>query len=132
MRKFEEIPLILYDGECGLCNSSVQWITQNSTTGTFFFTPLQGNTAKNLANLPQDLDSVVVYYKGEYFTESSAAIFISVRLKGFAQWLSIFKFIPKPIRDWGYRLIAKNRIKWFGKAKACQLPDAELKKMFLN
>jgi predicted DCC family thiol-disulfide oxidoreductase YuxK len=43
----------------------------------------------------------------------------------------VLKVIPRPVRDWCYRLFARNRYKMFGKAKSCRVPTDSEKDRFL-
>ncbi|MFN9081513.1 MAG: thiol-disulfide oxidoreductase DCC family protein [Planctomyces sp.] len=40
--------LIFYDGVCGFCNHSVNWILQRDKSGRFLLAPLQGSTPRLL------------------------------------------------------------------------------------
>ena len=129
--------LILFDGVCNLCNTSVQLVIKNDKNNIFLFAPLQGQTAKDIISKynidTSKVDSILLYIpeKG-LFLKSTAALKIASRL-GFA-WnlLSLFLIIPAFIRNWIYDLIAKNRYKWFGKKEACMFPTKELKSKFLE
>ena len=129
--------LILFDGVCNLCNTSVQLVIKNDKNNIFLFAPLQGQTAKDIISKynidTSKVDSILLYIpeKG-LFLKSTAAMKIASRL-GFA-WnlLSLFLIIPAFIRNWIYDLIAKNRYKWFGKKEACMFPTKELKSKFLE
>ena len=46
--------------------------------------------------------------------------------------LRVFVLIPRSIRDAAYRLIARNRYRWFGKSETCWLPTPELRARFLD
>ena len=47
-------------------------------------------------------------------------------------FFTVFKIIPKSLRDTIYEWIAKNRYRWFGKKESCMLPTPELKARFLG
>ncbi len=132
MTDFDTTPLILYDGECGLCNASVQWICRHSLSKAFYFAPLQGHTARLLPTLNKDLDSMVVFFNGQYYYESEAAIFIAKRLQGIPKLLGLLGIVPLSIRNKAYRFVSQHRIHWFGKAQYCQLPQGDRRTMFLT
>jgi predicted DCC family thiol-disulfide oxidoreductase YuxK len=129
-------PIVLFDGICNLCSGSVQFILRRDPTGTFRFASLQSDLAQRLLTErgldPKALDSVVVVDGDRFYRESDAALRIARDLKGAWKALTVFRLIPRPVRDWAYRLIARNRYSWFGKAETCWLPTPELKGRFLG
>ena len=127
--------LILYDGECGLCQFSVQWLLDHDKDGLLFFTALQGETAKpylESGRLPKDLDSLV-YVRGEreIFWYSTGILEIVRTLPAPWSWFYITRFCPRFLRDGVYKMIAANRIRIFGPADACRLPTPEEMSRFL-
>lgn len=129
--------LILFDGICNLCNSSVQFVIKHDKKNHFLFAPLQGETGKQIIKLykidTSTIDSIILYIpeKG-IFSKSTAALKISSKLGFPINLASIFLIIPVFIRNWVYDFIAKNRYKWFGKKESCMIPSAELKNKFLD
>ncbi|HSG38082.1 MAG TPA: thiol-disulfide oxidoreductase DCC family protein [Thermoanaerobaculia bacterium] len=129
-------PIVLFDGVCNLCSGSVQFILQRDPAGKFRFASLQSDHGQRLLTErgidPKALDSVVVIDGGRLYRESDAALRIARDLKGAWKVLTVFRVIPRPLRDWAYRLIARNRYRWFGKAETCWLPTPELRGRFLG
>ena len=129
-------PIVLFDGVCNLCSTSVQFILQRDPTGKFRFASLQSDLAQRLLTErgldPKALDSVVVIDGDRLYRESDAALRIARDMKGAWKALAVFRVIPRPVRDWAYRLIARNRYRWFGKKESCWLPTPELRGRFLG
>ena len=129
-------PVVLFDGVCNLCNGSVQFILKRDPQGRFRFASLQSEPGRRLMTEhgldPDALSSVVVVEEGRVWKESSAALRIARHLPGAWKLLRVFTLIPRPLRDAAYRLIARNRYRWFGKMEACWLPTPELKGRFLG
>lgn len=129
-------PVILFDGVCNLCNSSVQFIIRKDKKSHFNFASLQGQAGQLLLqkfNLPlAHYNSFVLVEGGQVFTQSTAALRVFKKLG--APWSLAYGciIIPRFIRDAVYRLIAKNRYKWFGKKEYCMIPSAELRARFLD
>ncbi|WP_020526329.1 thiol-disulfide oxidoreductase DCC family protein [Flexithrix dorotheae] len=127
--------VILFDGVCNLCNSSVNFIIDRDPQAKFKFTSLQseeGQEILNEFNLPtKDFDTIIYVENGKLYNKSSAALKIAKGLNGAWPLLYIFYFLPKFFRDFFYNIIAKNRYKWFGKEDACRIPTPELKSRFI-
>jgi len=128
--------LLLYDGSCGFCASSVQWVLRNDRRGTLCFAALQGETAKPiLARHPElaSVDSVVwVGEDGEVRVRSAAAIAVGWYLGGIWGTLATMAAgIPASIRDWGYDQIARHRHKLTRNGPECLLPTPAERKRFL-
>lgn len=126
--------IILYDGECNLCNSSVQFIIKHDSAAYFHFTSLQGLEGKKILNHYQqqnDGSSMILIEKGKIYRKSTAALRICRNLNGFWKLAHFFIVIPAPIRNLFYNFIAKHRYKWFGKKQSCMLPSPEIQKRFL-
>lgn len=127
--------IILFDGFCNLCNSSVQFIIKRDRKAIFSFAPLQGDQANTLLknqNLDHSkMDSIIYIQNGMVFTKSTAALKISKKLNALWPLLYAFIIIPKPLRDAIYDWIARNRYQWFGKREECTLPKDHWKSRFL-
>ncbi len=127
--------IILFDGICNLCNSSVQFIIKRDPTGYFKFASLQSEVGQRLLKqyeVSKQIDSLIVIEKQKVYIKSSAALQISRKLNGFWRYISILRILPPLFRDFLYDLVAKNRYNWFGKRESCMLPTAEMKKRFLD
>lgn len=129
--------LILFDGVCNLCNSSVNFVIKHDKKNKFLFTPLQSELASQIVEEFQidrkKTDSILLYTPEKVITyKSTAALKIASYLGFPINILSVFLIIPAIIRNWIYDFIAKNRYKWFGKKEVCMIPTPELKSKFLE
>lgn len=129
--------IILFDGVCNLCNSSIQFVIKHDKKNHYKFAALQSDVAKMLLNErgidSSQIDSIILIDPDTaYYIKSSAALEIGKSFGGGWRLLSIFEWVPRPIRDWIYDLIAKNRYSWFGKQNDCMIPTPELKAKFLD
>lgn len=129
-------PIILFDGICNLCNSSVQFIIKRDAKAIFKFAPLQSLAALDLLEKYQldktPLDSIIYLKEEVLYSKSTAALLICKHLNGLWPLLYAFIIIPRPLRDRIYQWIAKNRYRWFGKRKECMIPDDGILKRFLD
>lgn len=128
--------IILFDGVCNLCNSSVQYVIKNDKKDVFRFVALQSDLGqkilKHIGIANGNIDSIVLYEPGKaYYYKSSAALEIAKNLSGIFSYTTIFKLIPSNFRDLIYDYVAKNRYKWYGKQESCMMPTPELKTKFL-
>ncbi|MEP7164689.1 MAG: thiol-disulfide oxidoreductase DCC family protein [Ferruginibacter sp.] len=132
----DDHPIILFDGICNLCNSSVQYVIKHDPHAIFRFASLQGETGQQLLKQyglpPNDLNSFVLIRDNKLYTRSAAALNVAKQLTGSTRFLYGFIIVPPFIRNAVYDLIAKNRYKWFGKKEACMIPTAALRSRFLN
>lgn len=127
--------IILFDGVCNLCDSSVQFIIKRDPEGKFKFASLQSGIGQELLKkhgLKSTINSFVLIENGKVYVKSGAAIRICKQLYGLWKMSTVFLVIPPFIRDSLYGVIAKNRYKWFGKKESCLLPSPEWKNRFLD
>ena len=127
--------IILFDGVCNLCNSSVQFILRHDKKKKFHFASLQSDPAKILVPFLSEKkgtpESILLWENGKIYSHSTAALKIARQLRFPISGLYIFMIVPKLVRDAVYKWIARNRYKWFGKKESCMLPTQELKNRFL-
>jgi predicted DCC family thiol-disulfide oxidoreductase YuxK len=129
-------PIVLFDGDCNLCNTSVLFIARHDPAGRFHFAALQSATGRALLarhGLPPDLLETMVLVEGHRaFLRSSAALRIARRLAGPWRLLGALVLVPRPLRDLAYGVVARWRHRLFGRADACALPTPDLLKRFLG
>lgn len=127
--------IILFDGICNFCNSSVNFIIDHDKHNRFKFAALQTEAGQELLkkhNLPtEDFDSFILVDGDRYYKKSSAALHTVKDFPGLWKLLYAFITIPPFIRDIFYNILAKNRYKWFGKRDECRMPTPELREKFL-
>ena len=128
--------LVLFDGVCNLCNSSVQFIIARDPSARFRFAPLQSRSARTLieqsgirAPLP---DSLLLIERGHAYLRSTAALRIARRLRFPWPLLYVLIAVPRPLRDCIYDFIARRRYRWFGTRDSCMVPTPELRERFLT
>jgi predicted DCC family thiol-disulfide oxidoreductase YuxK len=128
--------LILFDGVCNLCDSSVQFILLRDKKDRFRFASLQSDYGQNILkqhNLPTEkFNSLALIENGKLYQRSTGALRIARRLKGAWPMLFAFIIVPPFIRNFVYDFIARNRYRWFGKKESCMMPRPEWKQKFLG
>lgn len=126
--------VILFDGECNFCDVSVQFIIKRDKNAIYKFAAIQSEVGQELLAkycVPKGIDSLILLTEDKYYIKSSAALRICKNLNGVWKLFSLLLFVPTPIRDYFYGVVAKNRYKWFGKKDSCILPSNEVRKRFL-
>lgn len=133
-KKFENSPIVFFDGVCGLCNNFVNILLSEDRNQVLKFSPLQGQTAntKLPKELLADLNTMAFYKNGRLYTKSDAALEVVKTIGGVFSLFYFFKFIPRFIRDAVYDFISKNRIRWFGQSESCRMPTKEERARFLD
>ena len=128
--------IVLFDGLCNLCTGSVQFILQRDPNGYFKFASMQSEAGQQLLrqhHLPLErMDTFVVITGDVCKTRSDAALEVVRHLAGGWSLLKVLAFMPKPLRDWGYTIVANNRYRWFGRQGICMVPSPELMERFLT
>lgn len=137
MTSQEDKKIILFDGVCNLCNSSIQFVIKHDKKNVYKFAALQSDVAKLLLHErginSSQIDSIILIDPNiAYYTKSTAALEIGKSFGGAWRLLGVFQWIPKPIRDQIYDFVAKKRYSWFGKQNECMIPTPELKAKFLD
>jgi predicted DCC family thiol-disulfide oxidoreductase YuxK len=127
-------PIIFFDGVCGMCNRFVDIVLRADRLGTFRFAPLQGETARQrLPALPEDPTAWSFVYLDErgVHDQSDASLEIYRRLGGFWWLLGLVRFVPRTVRNALYRVLARNRYRWFGRRATCRVPRLAERERFL-
>ena len=138
--------IILFDGQCNVCNTFVQFVIRRDPTGKFQFAPLQSEQAARALQAaafkptlsdqpvrtcvptsstlqtssptspptPPPLDSIMLICQGKVLLRSDAVLAIARGLRFPWPLLTVFRIVPRPIRDGAYRIVARNRYRWFG------------------
>ena len=174
--------IILFDGQCNVCNRFVQFVIRRDPAGKFQFAPLQSEqaaralqaaafkatfsdqpvrvcvptsstpptspptsstpltplqtsqktapqtsqqtapqtsspTPPQTSPTPPQLDSIMLICQGKVLLRSDAVLAIASGLRFPWPLLTIFRIVPRPIRDGAYRIFARNRYRWFGQCK---------------
>ena len=146
--------IILFDGQCNMCNTFVQFVIRRDPAGKFQFAPLQSEQAARALQAaafkptfseqsarmcvptsstpptslqtssptspltppptPPPLDSIMLICQGKVLLRSDAVLAIARGLRFPWPLLTVFRIVPRPIRDGAYRIVARNRYRWFG------------------
>jgi len=129
-------PIILFDGICNFCNSTVIFVIKRNKKKIIQFAALQTGIGQKLLqeyNQPaESMQSFVFIESGKVYTRSAAALKVCRYLNGIWPLCYGFIIVPKFIRDGIYNWIAGNRYKWFGVRQECMIPTPDVKERFLQ
>lgn len=136
------LPVLLFDGTCGLCNRSVRLLLRMDQHARIHFAPLQSEPAQaylRSQGLPtEDFDSMVFVpdwtnpSQGHYLLRTNGVVAALRVCGGLAKAMgTVLGIIPTSWRDAGYKVIARWRYRIWGKWQACPLPKPEWTKRFL-
>ncbi|MFY7957954.1 MAG: thiol-disulfide oxidoreductase DCC family protein [Flavobacterium macrobrachii] len=127
--------IVLFDGVCNLCETSVQFIIQHDKNDVFLFAAIQSEIGQKIINHlgleNRGIDSIIFYEPNQaYYYKAEAAKLI---LKELNTWKSLlYPLIPTGmIGNFFYDYVAKNRYKWYGKKESCMMPSKEVLSKFL-
>ena len=127
--------IVIFDGVCNFCNSSVNFIIRHDKKNDFRFAMFQSTAGARIlseSKVPQGYFGSVVYVSnGDAYYKSTAVLKILRQLGRGYQLLYALIIIPRFIRDFCYDLVGNNRYKLFGKRETCIVPDPALKEKFL-
>lgn len=128
-------PLVLYDGHCNLCASSVQFVIRRDRAGIFRFASIQSDLGRALYQQhgldPETLASFMVISHGRAFIRSDATFEVLRRCGGIWACVAWLRWIPRFVRDPVYDLVARNRYRWFGRTETCLVPTPEIRARFI-
>jgi len=128
-------PLLLYDGDCALCNHLIQFYLRREIKQELNFVPLDSPTGHLLIQyfeLTNPKDSMVLIRGYNAYIKSCAALRLSGYMKGLWPLMQVFLIIPPFMRNLVYDFVAKRRMKWFGIQQSCMNVSGFRKERFLN
>ena len=128
--------IVIFDGVCNFCNGAVNFIIYRDPNVRFVFTPMQSDIGQKLieendASMMGE-DTFLLVKNGQCYERTDAALEITKDLTGFWYVFRVLKILPKPFRDFFYRLFARNRYALFGRRDSCMLPTENIRERFLE
>ena len=133
-------PVLLYDGECGLCNRVVRRLLALDRGGRLRFAPLQGPSAQaylRAHGLPTADFSTLVFV-ADWPANAAAprlrtdGVIAALRVTGRPGCAGLLAVFPRGVRDAGYKFVARVRYRIFGPWRACPLPRPEWATRFIE
>ncbi|MBW1294125.1 thiol-disulfide oxidoreductase DCC family protein [Aquimarina litoralis] len=117
--------IIIFDGECNLCNGVVGWLMKFAPKDLFHFTPFQSPQGQELLKKhgypTKRLDTVILIDENGAHTHSDGFLRIVSKIPRWKLVAALLAFVPRMIRDGIYKLASRNRVKWFGQSTSCTI-----------
>lgn len=131
-----DAPIIVFDGECVLCSAWVDFLLKHDRQAKFRLAAMQGANGRRLLLEhgldPDDPVSLLLVEGGRAYTDSDAIVRVLDGLGGWYQIAVLSYALPKFLLDPVYRLVARNRYRWFGQLDECRVPDVGDAHRFLD
>jgi predicted DCC family thiol-disulfide oxidoreductase YuxK len=128
--------IVVFDGVCNFCEGAVNFILRHEAGAQLTFVPLQTSTgARMLRELgfdPEDAKTFVFVEDGKAYARSAAALRLARHLRWPLRALTALWIVPRPLRDYGYNLIAAHRYRWFGRKERCMIPTEGVRSRFVQ
>ncbi len=136
MKEKPHKPIVLFDGDCTLCNGSVRFLLGHERHSILRFASLQSPMGRGIVERAigpgVQLDSLLVLDGASVLRESDAVLRLASHLRAPWNLLALGVMVPRPLRDGLYRWIARHRRRWFGTANGCSMLREEWKGRFLD
>lgn len=129
--------VLIMDGDCALCSWGARTIANHDPHDMFRIATVTSSTGQSLLRHyqldPQDPWSWMSVYRGQARTSSDAICFVLEHMGWQWAWIGwIGRQMPASWREFSYRFVARNRIKWFGRKSMCELPTEPLRVRLLD
>jgi len=128
--------IVLFDGECNFCNSTVQYIIKYDKKDKIRFASQQSKIGIRILKengFKNNLIDTIVFIRDErVFVKTDALIEVGKLVVGFPRLFVLMQIIPKKIRDHLYSIFSKYRYLLFGKKEHCLIPTKEIKSKFMD
>lgn len=118
--------ILYYDGKCVLCNKSIRFIIDRDRKNQFKI-----GLIDEYKNVRKE-DSIILVHNGIKYNYSNAVIKSLILIGGIYKFAILLFIFPKSLRDFAYKIIAKNRYRWFGKQNTCPIFPEEWKKRLID
>jgi predicted DCC family thiol-disulfide oxidoreductase YuxK len=121
--------VLVFDGFCHLCSGWARFMARHPVTPPFRLVAMQSDEGRKLLVAhcidPEDPSTFLVIDAGQVRRESDGAIHVVTVLGGAWRCFAIARVVPRGLRDALYRLLARNRYRWFGRRQVCYLPEKQ-------
>ncbi len=136
LSKIADHPVLFFDGECNLCNSTIDFVIRRDRKRNFRYAALGSAVADSLLpdDLPEkhNLESFILLVEGKTYVRSEASLRVATWLPFPWNLCRLLLLIPSVLRDPVYRFVSRRRYEMFGKRATCRVPSPEERELFLE
>ena len=129
-------PVAVMDAECAICSWGARMIHRLDRSGRVRICPIQSPLGAALLRhyglKAEDPSTWLFIDEGHAHVDFDAVIHAGQRFGGWGRLTAVLWILPKPLRDWLYRRLARNRYALFGRADLCALPDPAFQRRLLR
>jgi predicted DCC family thiol-disulfide oxidoreductase YuxK len=122
--------IILFDGTCAFCERSVRLVATRDN-GYHRFGASQNAEGRALleqfGTSREAAKSIILIDGDRIYLRSDAVLRIASRMNAPWKYAAVFLWVPRPIRDLVYRIVAAIRIQIAGTSNACEIPPPEIR-----
>lgn len=131
---FPDAPLFVFDGVCVLCSGGAAFLMRHDREGRINMASAQSPLGRALyAHYGLALDDTYLFlHRGRAYAKSAGYLELCAVLGGWWRLLRAFRIVPRPVCDWLYDILARNRYRWFGKADYCALLTPEQREQLIG
>jgi predicted DCC family thiol-disulfide oxidoreductase YuxK len=132
----DNTPIAVMDGECALCSWGARMIHRLDQSGRVRICPVQSPLGRALLKhyglRAEDPTSWLYLDAGQAYMDFEGMIHAGRSFGGWGHLVVALRLFPRPVRNWLYRRLARNRYMLFGKGDICALPDPEFRKRLIE
>jgi predicted DCC family thiol-disulfide oxidoreductase YuxK len=131
----DDRPIIVFDGYCALCTGWARFVLRHDHARLFRLlraqSPLGYALYVHYGLDPEDYETNILIADGRAYFKSEGTIRMVEALGWPWKLAGLFRIFPRPIRDWMYEFIARNRLRFFGRHATCYVPDRSVEDRFI-
>lgn len=132
----DDRPIIVFDGHCALCSGWARFVLRHDRQGLYRLLPAQTPLGEALYRHygldPVDYETNLLVQDGRLYVKSDGSIRMFEGLGAPWSWMPVLRIIPTGFRDRLYSVLARNRLKWFGRREFCLMPQPGFEDRFLK
>ena len=132
----DDRPVIIFDGYCALCSGWARFVLRHDSDGKFRLLRAQSPLGRALyvhyGLDPEDYETNILLADGVASFKSEGSIRMAEGLGAPWSLAAVFRILPRPLRDRLYDLVARNRLRLFGKRETCYMPERGTEQRFLG
>jgi predicted DCC family thiol-disulfide oxidoreductase YuxK len=132
----DDRPIIIFDGHCAMCSSFARFILRHDRQGRYRLlpaqTPLGGALYRHFGLDPVNYETNILLDNGVAWFKSDGSLKMFQGLGFPWSMLRVFALLPRAVRDRMYSIIARNRLRWFGRTEVCYFSEPDHADRFLG